>query len=146
MTEKGRVNMLKEAIIFFYTYYNIDISGPLWVGEASRRQYLRAISACFWQNRPNIDINISTHPRNWPNIDINILTHPRYCRDIAITVSQDALAKRAVGSILGAFGALNSVNFAEFSLQREIPIIEASPHPALCCPCCTQNSVNFAEF
>ena len=29
----------------------------------------------------------------------------------------------------------NSVNFAEFSLQRERPIMEASSHPALCCSC-----------
>ena len=28
----------------------------------------------------------------------------------------------------------NSINFAEFSLQKERPIMEASPHPDLCCP------------
>ena len=27
MTVKGKIYMLKEAIISFYTYYNIDISG-----------------------------------------------------------------------------------------------------------------------
>ena len=37
----------------------------VWLFKASDGSYWSAISAGFWQNRPNIDIDISAYPRYW---------------------------------------------------------------------------------
>ena len=76
------------------------------VGKAFWRPYLRVISTCFWQNRPNIDINILPTLHFGLHFGLGIWTHPRDRREIAIAIPRDALAKRAVERFLVAIRSI----------------------------------------
>ena len=93
-SDSEREDIYVKQFLSISTYQNIDISGLKTMGG---RGLEGAISkghiSLFLINWPNIDINILAHPRYRPKIDIHISTHPRDHRDIAIAVSQDALAK-----------------------------------------------------
>ena len=74
------------------------------------------------------------------NIDIDVSTHPRDRRDIAIAVLQDALGKRAVGSIWGAFVHRIVVTLPSFYSKENDPSWN-HPHTMLCVVCVVQRIV-----
>ena len=125
--------MLKEAIISFNTYYNIDISGlPTMGGQSLGAATSKGHDGLFRTKTVQYWRRYFGNPWYWANIDIDVSTHPRDHRDIAIAVLQDALGKRAVGIIWGAFVHRIVVTLPSFHHK------ENHPHTLLCVVCVVQ--------